>query len=86
MRDGKDSEMNAHDRGRDHGFAERMKYTRIAKATFQRIGERTAQNEYKLPEKQSEYLAGWMENYHEPHPIECTCSTCEFVRSEIQTY
>ncbi len=79
-------EMNATDKGREHGFAERLKYIRVSKATFQCIGEHTAKQVYKLPEKQSEYLAGWMENYHEPHPAECACSTCEFVRSEIQTF
>ena len=78
--------MNAHTKGREHGFAERLKYIKISKATFQRIGEQVASKEYKQPEKQAEYLQGWMENYREPHPQDCTCSTCELVRSEIQTF
>jgi hypothetical protein len=78
--------MNAHDKGHQHGFAERLQYIKISKVTFQRIGEAAAKKEYKQVEKQADYLAGWMENYHEPHPQDCTCSTCELVRSEIQTF
>ncbi len=78
--------MNATDKGREHGFAERMKYLRISKETFQRLGEHTAKNVYTQAEKQGEYLAGWLENWKEPHPHDCTCSTCSQVRSEMQTF
>lgn len=78
--------MNAHDKGKEHGFAERLKYIKISKSTFQKIGEHVASKEYKIPEKQQKYLAGWMENWKESHAQDCTCSTCELVRSEIQTF
>jgi hypothetical protein len=78
--------MNAQTKGRGHGFAARLSYSKISKAAFQRIGIFNANENYHRAESRQNYLEGWMENWKEPHPQDCTCSTCELVRSETQTY
>lgn len=74
--------MNAHDKGRQHGFAERLKFIAISKEAFQRIGQYACLVEYDQAQKQQEYLAGWMENWQEPHPKDCACDVCQ----DILTY
>ncbi len=69
--------MNAEGKGREHGFAERLRYIQITKEQFQQLGEQAAKQIYSIPEKQTAYLAGWMENWKEPHPHDCTCDVCD---------
>lgn len=66
----------AQDKGRDGGFVCLLSYIKISKESFKKIGEATSQKLYKKPEKQAQFLTGWMENWQEPHLADCNCDTC----------
>ena len=77
--------MNAHDRGKEEGFAVSLTYIRITKEQFERVARHHASHAYGRPQKQDEYFSGFMENWREPHAQDCTCTECAS-DPEILTY
>lgn len=75
---------NAKDKGRDEGFVCFLSYLRISQESFKKIGETTSKKIYKKPEKQAEFMIGWMENWVEPHPRDCQCKECDNINALIE--
>lgn len=78
--------MNAHDAGKELGFAHKISYLRISKEAFEKIGKHQAKHGYLKEKKQAEFLAGWMTNWTEPHPKDCQCKDCTNPDLEVLTY
>lgn len=79
--------MNAQDKGRESGFAYKLTIIGGSKRHFEHVGKQSAQHAYKKPEKQAEFLQGWMDNWQDPHPTDCTCAECVSLRAiEVETY
>jgi hypothetical protein len=77
--------MNARGKGYVAGFAYALSIIGGSGRHFEAIGMKAAKAAYKRPEKQQEFLAGWMENWAEPHAKDCWCEQCKAAES-IETY
>jgi hypothetical protein len=78
--------MHAYDTGRDYGLIARIRYMGISRERFEDLGEVTAKRVYKNAQKQALYLQGWMLNFKKPHPADCSCLDCTFIRENILLY
>jgi hypothetical protein len=76
---------NAKDKGKDEGFICFLSYLRISQESFKKIGEATSKKVYRKPEKQAEFMIGWMENWVEPHPADCNCDACRDINALIDS-
>ena len=79
--------MNAEQTGREAGFTAKISYRKIVKGAFEKVGQRKSFALYRTEAKRAEFMAGWMENWRDPHADDCACKACADVRAiPTETY